>query len=477
MSISIQTNVASIKAQENLRVNSDFQSQTINRLTSGYRINNSSDDAAGLAVANKFRGDITELTQGVRNANDGISTLQIVDGGLNNISTMLDRLRTLATQSASAGFTGNRQTLNTEYQTLLGEISRQASNIGMSTGSIGGRFNTSMDVYVGGGSSAANAKVTVDLSGSRVDSTGLGIANTNVLGGNASVLDATVNLNTGSFLAGGSQQFTVNYGAGLKTTVTLNGGVAGVSGSDAVAQINTQLGGTGISAVINSAGNLAFYGENTAFNITSGAASAGTALQTAAKNVSNANTFDVVGGAYTAAATTASFLVGGQSVSVSLSNSTIGQNITELNNQLNSYGIQAIYDTTNAKIELQGNQAFSWSGGSTVIGATGASVAPATTASNTTNALAAISALQTAVSTLGAVQGKVGTGENDLSYAISLAQSQITSFSAAQSRIRDTDVAAEAANLTKAQVLQQTSIAAMAQANSAPQAIMALLRG
>jgi flagellin len=155
----------------------------------------------------------------------------------------------------------------------------------------------------------------------------------------------------------------------------------------------------------------------------------------------------------------------------------MAQNITELNTQLNSYGIQAVTDTTGTKIELQGNQTFSWSGGGTILGATGSSTAPATTASNTTNALASISALQSAVSTLGAVQGKVGTGENDLNYAISLAQSQITSFSAAESRIRDTDVAAEAANLTKAQVLQQTSIAAMAQANSAPQAIMALLRG
>src|SRR5215467_1596924 len=148
MSLSIQTNVASIQAQENLRVNTDFQSKTINRLTSGYRINNSSDDAAGLAVANKFRGDITELTQGVRNANDGISTLEIVDGGLNNISQMLDRLRTLATQSASTTFTGNRGTLNTEFQTLLTEIDRQASNIGLNGG---GKFSTNIAVYTGGG--------------------------------------------------------------------------------------------------------------------------------------------------------------------------------------------------------------------------------------------------------------------------------------------------------------------------------------
>src|ERR1700754_4710905 len=104
MSLSIQTNVNSLVAQENLRVNSEFQSMTIQRLTSGYRINSSGDDAAGLAVANKFRSDVAELSQGVRNANDGISTLQIVDGGLNNISKTLDRLKTLATQSASGTF-------------------------------------------------------------------------------------------------------------------------------------------------------------------------------------------------------------------------------------------------------------------------------------------------------------------------------------------------------------------------------------
>ena len=99
MSFSIQTNVNSMVAQENLRVNQLFQQQTITRLTSGFRINNSGDDAAGLAVANTYRGSIAELTQGVRNANDGVSALQIIDGGLANIASTLDRLRTLATQS------------------------------------------------------------------------------------------------------------------------------------------------------------------------------------------------------------------------------------------------------------------------------------------------------------------------------------------------------------------------------------------
>jgi flagellin len=99
------------------------------------------------------------------------------------------------------------------------------------------------------------------------------------------------------------------------------------------------------------------------------------------------------------------------------------------------------------------------------------------TSDPTSDAISALSAISSAVSKLGLVQGKIGTGQNQLQYAIQLAQSQITSFSAAESRIRDADVAQEAANLTKCQVLQQASIAALAQANSAPQAVLSLLRG
>ena|SRR5437016_8758269 len=106
MALSLLTNVASLVGQDNFRANTDFQARTIQRLTSGLRINSSGDDAAGLSVANKFRSDEAELQQGIRNANDGISTLQIVDGGLNNISKILDRLKTLATQSSSGTFSG-----------------------------------------------------------------------------------------------------------------------------------------------------------------------------------------------------------------------------------------------------------------------------------------------------------------------------------------------------------------------------------
>jgi flagellin len=279
MSYSFQTNVTSLVAEQNLRVNADFQSQTITQLTSGYRINNSGDDPAGLAVANKLRSSVAELTQGVGNANDGIAILQTIDGGLNNIGNILDRLKTLATQSASGTFSGDRSTTDNEFQTLLGEINRQAANIGLASGGgTNGQYNTDLTVYIGGGSSQANSQVSVDLSasGNIVDSSGLGIT------------------------------------------------------SDSVA---TQAG-----------------------------------------------------------------------------------------------------------------------------------------------ALQAVADIDTALTNLGQVSGRVGAGENDLQYAINLAQSQITNQSAAESQIRDADIATEAANLTKAQVLQQSSVAALAQANAAPEALLKLLQ-
>ena len=270
MSYSFQTNITSLVAAQNLRVNSDFQSRTITRLTSGYRINNSGDDAAGLAVANQFRSSVAELTQGVRNANDAVSTLQTIDGGLGNISNILDRLKTLATQAASGTFQGNPATLDAEFQTLVGEIDRQADSIGLGSGT--STYATSLDVYIGG----ASPTVTIDLSSGAVDSGTLGI---------------------------GSEDLT-----------------------------------------------------------------------------------------------------------------------------------------------------------------------------STSGAATAIADISTAIDTLGTVQGTVGAGENQLGYAVNLAQSQIANLSAAESRIRDADIATEAANLTKAQVLEQSSVAALAQANAAPSALLKLLQ-
>lgn len=178
MGFQINTNIPSLVAQDNLRLSSDFQQKTITRVTSGLRITSSGDDAAGLAIANSFRSDIAVLSQGIRNANDGLSTLQIIDGGINNISKLLDRARTLATQSASGTYTGSRSVLNSEFQSVLGEINRQAQAIGLDRG---GQFAKSLSVFIGGGKANTTTEITngsvgVDLSASTVDSQSLGLS-------------------------------------------------------------------------------------------------------------------------------------------------------------------------------------------------------------------------------------------------------------------------------------------------------------
>lgn len=246
MSISIQTNVASLNAQYYINQNEKFQGAAIEQLSSGYRINSSADDPAGLAVANEYAGEITELSAGVQNATDGISTLQIADGGLSNISQILGRLQTLASESASGTFQGSRTTVNNEYQGLLAEINRQAANIGLNTGGVN---NTNLTVYTGGSSTQANAQISVDLSGSNnaVDATALGIGTTSVAGGGTGISGNTVNLSdtAATFLTGSATQaftFNVNTSTGNQTlTINVTGTALGLGGTQVIASLNNQL--------------------------------------------------------------------------------------------------------------------------------------------------------------------------------------------------------------------------------------------
>jgi flagellin len=158
--------------------------------------------------------------------------------------------------------------------------------------------------------------------------------------------------------------------------------------------------------------------------------------------------------------------------------------VDAINGQMNAQGVFAVFDSTAGEVNFSGTSPFKVAATATAGGAFAAGLtvdgtgAPANGAPGiaTQNATAAIASVNDALALLGRVQGTVGAGENDLHYAINLANSQITNFSSAESQIRDADIATEAANLTKAQVMQQASVAAMAQANAAPQSVLKLLQ-
>ena len=169
-SFSVVSNISAVNAQANLNTTTVGLRLALERLSSGYRINKSGDDAAGLVVANTYRSDIAVLTQGIRNAGDGISTLQIKDGALNNISTLLDRLSTLATQSASSSATVDRTVLDAEFQDVLAEIDREASVAGLDASQGFSVFVSSngADGIIGGTIGAADG-TTLGVAGLSVD--------------------------------------------------------------------------------------------------------------------------------------------------------------------------------------------------------------------------------------------------------------------------------------------------------------------
>jgi flagellin len=265
-SFSVVSNISAANAQANL-VNTNMGLQkAITRLSSGFRINQAGDDAAGLQLANTYRSTQAVLNQGIRNANDALSTLQIKDGALNNIGTLLDRLSTLATQSASASNSLDRTALQAEFTDVRTEITREVAVAGL----------------------------------------------------------------------GSSQGFSAFISS---EAVAANGSVG-----DTIAAADTTTLGINLSAIDTAA-----------------------------------------------------------------------------------------------------------------------------------NALTAVAAIATAVTKLGTAQSSVGSLENRLSFAISLANSQVVSNKAAESRIRDANVAEESANLTRYSVLTQSGIAALAQANNQSQSVLKLL--
>ena len=489
-------------AAVNLSNNNNFQTNTIEQLTSGYRINNSGDDAAGLAVANGYAASVSELTQGVLNGNQGVNTLQIIDGGLSNISTMLNRMQTLATESATTTFTGNRATLNQEYQTLIGEINREAANIGLGSSNSGNAADLS--VYIGGGKTAqSGSSVNVDLSNGLVDATALGLSGTSVAGTSPVTVGNVAN---GVIADGDTETYTVNTASGSSTFGIT--GQAGDTASSQLARLNADLGTDGISATLDANGKLAFSSPG-AFSVSIADATAGStglgasnatgvtnAINTALNNSTiNYVAADINGttgtvgttGVSTTYAITEGTTTATVNLAAGLSDSAALQSI---NSQLQSAGItdlSAVSTGTTGAFSLQGASTYTVSQTAGSGAPTSATLNPSTNvtadspsavtaATGGGGALDAINAVTAAVQLLGTVQGTVGAGENDLNYAIGLANSQITNFSATESSIRDADVATEAANLTKAQVLEQASVAAMAQANSAPQAILSLLK-
>ena len=179
MALIVNNNIESITAQRNLGINSSRLQGSIARLSSGLRITKASDDAAGLGISETLRAQIRSINQAVRNSNDGISLLQVADGGAANIGNLLSRLRELASQSAS-GILGSteRSYLDQEFVALRSEIDRISVVTEFNgTKLLSGTGNNSLSLQIGFRSSAND---TLSLSLNDLNTGALNLSTTNV---------------------------------------------------------------------------------------------------------------------------------------------------------------------------------------------------------------------------------------------------------------------------------------------------------
>lgn len=327
--------------------------------------------------------------------------------------------------------------------------------------------------------------------------------------------DNVLNLNTAgaTFVKGtagtNDQTFSFNLvdstGTAKSVTASVTASTNGSTADQVLTSLNNQLNQYGISASTDTNGALQFTGS-TAFSvadngvqgsggtnaITDYGSNAGAAGAKAGENSSNysygASSFQGLSAA--GRTDNLTFTTGsGANISVNLTSTTgdtVAHAVAAINSKTAAYGIYAVANSAGTGISFQSQNNFSIADNNNTASegvfnnsTTGAVATPFTSAAPASSGggTGAIAAIDNAIKSLGLVQGTVGAGENKLQYAISLAQSQISNFSAAESQIRDADVATDASNLTKSQVLVQTSVAAMAQANSEPQSVLKLLQG
>ena len=562
----INTNISSLNSQRNLNGSQSAMNQAIQRLSTGLRINSAKDDAAGLSISQRMSSQINGLTQAARNANDGISLAQTAEGALSSAGDILQRIRTLAVQSANGtNSSQDRASLNSEVQQLNQELQRiatttQFNGLNLLDGSfttanfqVGANANQTITANSGNYQTSAYGNYRIGgLAANKAGGVGDLTVGTTATNGTAGYGDSMLNAssadaNTSAIAAGA-------YAAGDFLLTTASGSYdvlynSGSSASDVAAAINRL--NTGVTA---SAINQVVVGGSTA---------TGEALsQNSTYTFQIAN--DFTNGSDPASFTTVSFKVGGAATdgSVVSSSDQLNAAVQAFNDASGKTGFTAeavqtedgqwgikltsesgkdlritndsgtsgasstvainditvldgntattdslgatltsssadgawdeaegmwitgrlVLDSDKAFSVTNGNAEFFQDAGTPGTGATGTYGAQLQSVaqmdiSSYDSSLRTISIVDSAISSLNSQRARYGALQNRFENTITNLQATSENLTASRSRIQDTDFAAETANLTRAQILQQAGVAMLAQANSAPNNVLSLLRG
>ncbi len=371
MGLRIQNNLAAINAHRQLTIADSALSKSLERLSSGYRINRAADDAAGLAISQGFRADIASFKTAARNTSEASSLLQVAEGALDQVGGMLTRLKELATQAASANAGSNLGKIDDEASKLLAEIDRIANGTEYASSKL---INGTFGVAVGSNAAAISGGNGFNSMSGMTTSEVYTIASTLTAG------VGTMTMTTGN----GSQTVYFTPPAGSATADVFFASV-GVT-----VQVNSDF-----SSLMDGAVTAAVSGNST--------------FQVGAKNDSN------------------------NQISITLGDA------TNLGLGFGAAGVNLNLDTA-------------------------------------AHAQSALDSVDTAISNLANTRGAIGSFMNRLSYAAANLTSTIENVTAAESVIRDVDMASEMTNFTKNQILLQAGTAMLAQANMAPQQILSLFK-
>lgn len=484
----INTNVSSLNAQRQLNRSQTGMQTSMERLSSGLRINSAKDDSAGLAISDRMTSQVRGLNQAVRNANDGISLSQTAEGALQESGNILQRMRELAVQSANDTNSGaDRANIQKETNQLKVELERIAQTTSFNGKKLLNGDFSSANFHVG-----ANANQAISVSIGSTSTKDFGVSEVLTSGAINNAVAADTNLNTSTTLTmkGSLGNATANFTAGdsaAKVAAAVNSktGETGVkadaityaklSGATVSGAVSFDLQGSNSTAITVSA-NLDFenYSElSNSINAVSGQTGITAELADDKKSITLTHST-------------------GEDIKISTVDSVAGVDLglTGLasDGETAAGAAVAIPDTTAAatvggNVSFYSPKGFTVGGSDTTIVAVDTAPAAATLKSVDTidlssqsGANSALNIIDGALSYVSDIRGDLGATQNRLGSTISNLENISQNVSAARSRIQDADFAQESASMARNQILQQAGISMLAQANASSQSVLSLLQ-
>lgn len=492
MALTINTNVSSLNAQRNLGKSQTDLARSMQRLSSGLRINSAKDDAAGLAISDRMTSQIRGLNQAARNANDGISLAQTAEGALQESTNILQRMRELAVQSANdTNSSSDRSSLQAEVAQLQSELDRIADTTtfngkNLLDGSLGGaKFQVGANANQVISFSITSAKGS-DLGTNRIEADH-GIMQDGTAA--AAAAPANNNVAAGTVILAGTYN-----GAGFSSTINIGiGDTAGEIADSVNAATNT----TGITATGRTQARLSTVSSGaTSFSlntVTIAATVDGTDLTTLVAAINDKSSTTGVTAEF-GADKTSLILTSDSGDDIVIDDYTIGGGGTVA---VNGQYADGTFSATTVTLTSGGNDSTRLGGyitfdstesytatfsSATVTGVTTATASSledvaSISVSTQNGANDAISVIDGALSKIDTMRGGLGAVQNRFESTIANLSNVSENLSAARSRILDADIAMETSAMTKNNILQQAGVAILAQANQTPQLALQLLQG